>query len=82
MPTVRTSPRGRPSTCRNQVAFLVCFNNECRELWWHARIHPYYARMDVKFYYGGKWRWDTGWFGYAYGGTVPWWQFPAVFPYL
>ena len=49
---------------------------------WHARIHPYYARMDVKFYYGGKWRWDTGWFGYAYGGTVPWWQFPAVFPYL
>jgi hypothetical protein len=41
----------------------------------------YYARMAVKFWYGGKWRWDTGWFGYQ-GGTLPWWQFPAVFPYL
>jgi len=29
----------------------------------------------------GKARWVAGWFG-IHGGTVPYWQFPAVFPYL
>lgn len=41
----------------------------------------YYARMAVEFKNGGKMRWVAGWFG-IHGGTVPWWQFPAVFPYL
>ena len=29
----------------------------------------------------GKARWVVGWFG-IHGGTVPYWQFPAAFPYL
>ena len=41
----------------------------------------YYARMAVEFFVSGKARWVTGWFG-IHGGTVPYWQFPAVFPYL
>jgi hypothetical protein len=36
----------------------------------------YYARMAVKFWYAGKWRWDIGWFRSGY------WVFPPVFPYL
>jgi hypothetical protein len=47
---------------------------------WHNGVR-YYARMAVRFWYAGKWRWDVGWFGY-HGGRVPWWSFPAVFPYL
>ena len=35
----------------------------------------------VEFFVSGKARWVTGWFG-TYGGTMPYWQFPAVFPYL
>ena len=41
----------------------------------------YYARMAVEFKNSGKMRWVVGWFG-THGGTVPWWQFPAVWPYL
>lgn len=41
----------------------------------HAGIHPYYARMDVTYYYGGRWLYQTGWFN-------GWWQFPAVPLYL
>jgi hypothetical protein len=41
----------------------------------------YYARMAVEFFVSGKAHWVTGWFG-IHGGTVPDWQFPAVFPYL
>ena len=44
-------------------------------------VTRYYARMAVEFKNGGKMRWVVGWFG-IHGGTVPWWQFPAVFPYL
>ena len=41
----------------------------------------YYARMVIKFWYGGKWRLDTGWIGTGrVGGGF--WVFPAVFPYL
>jgi len=47
---------------------------------WHNGVR-YYARMAVKFRYAGKFRWDVGWFGY-HKGTMPWWLFPAVFPYL
>jgi hypothetical protein len=47
---------------------------------WHNGV-PYYDRMAVKFYRAGAWRWDVGWFGY-HGGTVPYWAFPAVWPYL
>ncbi len=47
---------------------------------WHHGVR-YYARMAVKFYWAGKWRWQVGWFGY-HGGTVPNWAFPAVPPYL
>ena len=36
----------------------------------------YFARMAVKFWYGGKWRWDVGWFRNGF------WTFPVVFPYL
>jgi hypothetical protein len=49
-----------------------------------ARTHNgvrYYARMAVEFFVSGKARWVIGWFG-IHGGTVPYWQFPAVFPYL
>jgi hypothetical protein len=42
---------------------------------WHDGTR-YYARMAVKFWYAGKWRWDTGWFKGGY------WVFPLVFPYL
>ena len=41
----------------------------------------YYARMAVEFFVSGKARWVPGWFR-THGGTVPYWQFPAVFPYL
>ena len=41
----------------------------------------YYARMAVEFFVSGKARWVPGWFG-IHGGTAPYWQFPAVFPYL
>ena len=41
----------------------------------------YYARMAIEFKNGGKMHWVVGRFG-IHGGTVPWWQFPAVFPYL
>jgi hypothetical protein len=37
--------------------------------------------MAVEFKNGGKMRWVVGWFG-THGGTVAWWQFPAVWPYL
>jgi hypothetical protein len=37
--------------------------------------------MAVEFKNGGKMRWVVGWFG-IHGGTVAWWQFPAVWPYL
>ena len=37
--------------------------------------------MAVEFFVSGKARWVTGWFG-VHGGTVPYWGFPAVFPYL
>jgi hypothetical protein len=37
--------------------------------------------MAVEFFVSGKARWVAGWFG-IYGGTVPYWRFPAVFPYL
>lgn len=47
---------------------------------WHNGVR-YYARMAVEFRNAGKMRWDVGWFGY-HGARVPWWQFPAVFPYL
>lgn len=36
----------------------------------------YYARMAVKLWYGGKWRWDAGWLRNGF------WTFPLVFPYL
>ena len=40
--------------------------------------HRYFARMAVKFYYGGKWTWRVGWLGYAApGATSPMWLFPA-----
>jgi hypothetical protein len=39
------------------------------------------ARMAAEFFVSGKARWVVGWFGIR-GGTVPYWQFPAVFPYL
>jgi hypothetical protein len=42
---------------------------------WHNRTR-YYARMAVKFWYAGKWRWDTGWLRNGF------WAFPVVFPYL
>lgn len=41
----------------------------------------YYARMAVEFSNGGKMHWVVGGLG-IHGGTVPWWQFPAVWPYL
>jgi hypothetical protein len=41
----------------------------------------YFALMAVEFKNGGKMRWVVGWFG-IHGGTVAWWQFPAVWPYL
>ena len=41
----------------------------------------YYARMAVKFFFSGKACWVVGWFGIR-GGTVSYWQFRAVFPYL
>ena len=42
---------------------------------WHNGTR-YFARMAVKFWYGGKWRWDVGWLGNGF------WTFPPVFPYL
>jgi hypothetical protein len=42
---------------------------------WHNGAR-YYARMAVKFWYAGKWRWDVGWFRSGY------WVFPSVYPYL
>ena len=42
---------------------------------WHNGVW-YYARMAVKFWYAGKWRWDVGWFKSGY------WVFPPVFPFL
>jgi hypothetical protein len=42
---------------------------------WHTGTR-YYARMEVRFWYAGKWRWDTGWLRNGY------WVFPATFPYL
>ena len=36
----------------------------------------YFARMAVRFWYGGKWRWDVGWLRHGY------WAFPLVYPYL
>ena len=42
---------------------------------WHNGVR-YYARMAVKFWYGGKWRWDVGWFRSGF------WTFSLVFPYL
>lgn len=36
----------------------------------------YYARMTVRFRYGGKWRRDTGWIRNGF------WVFPVTFPYL
>jgi hypothetical protein len=41
----------------------------------------YYARMAVEFFVSGRARWVTGWFA-PHGGTMPYWGFPAVFPYL
>ncbi len=41
----------------------------------------YYARMAVEFFVSGKAHWVTGWFA-THGGTMPYWGFPAVFPYL
>ena len=41
----------------------------------------YYARMAVEFFVSGQARWVTGWFA-THGGTMPYWGFPAVFPYL
>jgi hypothetical protein len=42
---------------------------------WHNGTR-YYARMAVKFWYGGKWRWDVGWLRNGF------WTFPLVSPYL
>lgn len=42
---------------------------------WHHGVR-YYARMAVKFWYAGKWRWSVGWFKGGY------WLFPVEFPYL
>jgi hypothetical protein len=42
---------------------------------WHGGTR-YYARMAVKFWYEGRWRWDVGWFRNGF------WTFPLVFPYL
>jgi hypothetical protein len=42
---------------------------------WHNGTR-YYARMAARFYYGGKWHWDTGWIVNGY------WIFPPVYPYL
>ena len=42
---------------------------------WHNGTR-YYARMAVKFWYGGKWRWDGGWLRNGF------WTFPVAFPYL
>jgi hypothetical protein len=42
----------------------------------------YYARMAAKLFVSGKARWVVGWFPRYEGGTMPVWQFPAVFPYL
>jgi len=36
----------------------------------------YYARMAVRFFYAGKWRWSIGWLRNGF------WVFPPVFPYL
>jgi hypothetical protein len=41
----------------------------------------YFARMAVEFFVSGKSRWVAGWFG-VHLGTMPYWGFPAVFPYL
>ena len=44
-----------------------------------VRLHHgtrYFARMAVRFWYGGKWRCDVGWLQNGY------WAFPLVFPYL
>jgi len=39
--------------------------------------------MAVEFYNAGAWRWDVGWLKYPFAGaTVPFWVFPATFPYL
>jgi hypothetical protein len=51
-------------------------------IWWHGS-QRYYARMAVEFYNAGAWRWDVGWLKYPFAGaTVPFWVFPATFPYL
>ena len=42
---------------------------------WHHGTR-YFARMAVRFWYGGKWRWDVGWLQNGY------WAFPLVYPYL
>ncbi len=42
---------------------------------WHNGTR-YYARMAVKFWYSGKWRWDVGWLRNGF------WTFPLTSPYL
>lgn len=42
---------------------------------WHHGTR-YFARLAVRFWYGGKWRWDVGWLQRGY------WAFPLVYPYL
>jgi len=37
----------------------------------------YYARMAVRFFYGGRWHVVTGWLG-----SNGYWIFPLVYPYL
>ena len=59
-------------TCPYYSRWAGVYLNTAR---WHGGVR-YYARMAVKFWYAGKWRWDTGWISRGY------WVFPAAFPYL
>jgi hypothetical protein len=58
--------------CRYYSRWAGVYLNTVR---WHNGAR-YYARMAVRFWYAGKWRWDAGRFRSGY------WVFPLVFPYF
>jgi hypothetical protein len=58
--------------CRYYSRWAGVYLNTVR---WHNGTR-YYARMAVRFWYAGKWRWDAGRFRSGY------WVFPLVFPYF
>lgn len=64
-----------------QVHVQLALDRRLPEHGQDAQRLKYHARMAVEFFVPGKARWVVGWFGIN-GGTVPYWQFPAVFPYL